>query len=108
MSFAKESVFWFPPESQAEADYFLNAFPAMPDKSKLTGSMDAITFMSDEAFIYYLPFLLECLEEDAMAYDRLLVIVEVKLDYMKPEAEEKYKTELTSARSRVAAINEKL
>ena len=57
----KSDVFERAPEREGERDYFLNSFPNMPDKKGLYDAMDAITYMSDEAFVYYLPFFMECL-----------------------------------------------
>ncbi len=103
----KEFIFRSQPELKSEGDYFLNAFPSMPDKAGLFDAMDAITYMSDEAFIYYLPFLMECLLEDPYPYDRLSIIVEVHLEHIEPESEEKYKAELALARQQMAEVNRK-
>ena len=48
----RDMIFKRPPERESEASYFLKAFPDMPDKTGLFDAMDAITYMSDEAFIY--------------------------------------------------------
>ena len=101
----KESIFRRPPERKSEGDYFLDAFPDMPDKAGLYDAMDAISFMSDDAFIYYLPFLMECLLEDPYPYDRLSIIVEGRLTRIAPESEEKYKSELALARQQMAEVN---
>ena len=103
----KEGIFRFQPELKSEGDYFLNAFPRMPDKAGLFDAVDAISFMSDEGFVYYLPFLMECLLEDPYPYDRLSVTVEVNLKKRAPESEEKYKAELALARQQMAEVNRK-
>ena len=59
----KNDIFKYQPERENERDYFLNSFPSMPDKAGLFVGMNAIAYMSDEAFVYYLPFFLKyCLE----------------------------------------------
>lgn len=103
----KEDVFRFQPERKSEENFFLDAFPDMPDKAGLTGGMDAITAMSDDGFIYYLPFLMQCLSESPYTYDRLYYIVSVGLKHMQPETEEKYKAELALARQQMAEITKK-
>ena len=103
----KEFIFRSQPELKSEGDYFLNAFPSMPDKAGLYDAMDAITCMSDEGFVYYLPFLTECLIIDPYPYDRLNIIVDGRLTRMKPENEEKYKTALSLARQQMAEVDKK-
>ena len=103
----KNDVFERAPERENERDYFLNSFPNMPDKKGLYDAMDAITYMSDEAFVYYLPFFMECLLEDPYPYDRLSVIVEVGLEHMSAESEERYKDELALARQQMVEVQRK-
>ena len=103
----KSDVFERAPEREGERDYFLNSFPNMPDKKGLYDAMDAITYMSDEAFVYYLPFFMECLLEDPYPYDRLCITVEVRLEYMSAESEERYKDQLALARQQMAEVQRK-
>lgn len=103
----KQKVFRRPPERKSEGDYFLDAFPGMPDKKGLYDAMDAITYMSDEGVVYYLPFLMECLLENPYPYDRLNIIVDSKLSRMATESENIYKAELALARQQIAEVNKK-
>ena len=72
----KETIFRRPPELKSEGDYFLDAFPDMPDKAGLYDAMDAITYMSDEG-----------------------------ITRIAPESKEKYKSELALARQQMAEVN---
>lgn len=103
----KEEIFRFKTERKSEGDYFLNAFPEMPDKKGLYDAMDAIPYMSDEGFIYYLPFFMSCLLENPYPYDRLNIIVEVRLEHMNPESETEYGPELALARQQMAEVNKR-
>ena len=103
----KNDVFKYQPERENERDYFLNSFPSMPDKAGLFVGMNAISYMSDEAFVYYLPFFMECLLEDPYPYDRLSITVEVRLEYMSAESEERYKDQLALARQQMAEVQRK-
>jgi len=103
----KNDIFKYRTERDNERDYFLNSFPSMPDKAGLFVGMNAIAYMSDEAFVYYLPFFMECLLEDPYPYDRLSVIVEVGLEHMSAESEERYKDELALARQQMAEVQRK-
>ena len=103
----KTDIFKYQPERENERDYFLNSFPNMPDKAGLFVGMNAIAYMSDEAFGYYLPFFMECLLEDPYPYDRLCITVEVRLEYMSAESEERYKDELALARQQMVEVQRK-
>ncbi len=103
----KEQIFKRLPERQSEADYFLDSFPSMPEKSGLFHAMDGITYMSDEGIIYYLPFFMECLLEDPYPYDRLNIIVDSKLSRMSVASEERYRDELALARHQMDEVNRK-
>ena len=67
----KDKVFKYWPGTSEEANYFLERYPAMPDKSALLVNRDSVYFLSDDAFVYFLPFFVECLRETPYPYDTL-------------------------------------